>query len=345
MTDRQATEIGSGTASDEAGEPPVTESATAPGSDPRRLWAVGVWVALFVIAVTAFGLPTDPVYAFVWLWALAVAWRFGQPWRTHFRFARDWVPVVTLLTLYNFSRGFADNIRTPHIHEMINADKWMFGWLTGGKIPTVWLQQHLYDPGKVHWWEALVTLTYFSHFVASLAAGITLWLVSRERWAQYMRRWFVLGLAGLVTYFLYPAAPPWWASLHGDLADPVARLSLRGGQELGLHGAFSIVRMGQSASNLVAAMPSLHSAYALMVVLFFARLVRKRYWPLLALYPLAMTFALVYSGEHYVIDVLVGWAYVVGSFLLVWLGERWWTKRKAAREVADPAPAPAKSAA
>jgi membrane-associated phospholipid phosphatase len=290
-------------------------------------------VVLFAIAVTAFGLPTDPVYAFVWLWALAVAWRWGQPWRTHLRFARDWIPVVLLLTLYNYSRGFADDIRAPHVHEMIDADTWMFGRLTGGEIPTVWLQQHLYDPDKVHWWEGLVALTYFSHFVASLAAGIALWLVARKRWAQYMRRWFVLGLAGLATYFLYPAAPPWWASLHGALADPVARLSLRGGQELGLHGAFSIVRMGQAAANPVAAMPSLHSAYAMMVTLFFATMVRKRYWPLLALYPLAMTFSLVYSGEHYVIDVLVGWTYVVVSFLLVWLGERAWASRQAARAV------------
>lgn len=337
MTDRQAADIGSVQAPERAEEPPGNAPAAASGATGRRARAVAVWAVLFAVAVAAFGLPTDPVYAFVWLWALAIAWRFGQPWRTHFRFARDWVPVVVLLTLYNFSRGFADGVRAPHVHELIDADKWMFGWLTGGKIPTVWLQERLYDPHQVQWWEALVTLTYFSHFVASLGAGITLWLVSRQRWAQYMRRWFVLGLAGLATYFLYPAAPPWWASVHGVLTDPVLRVSLRGGKELGLHGAFSVVRMGQAASNQVAAMPSLHSAYALMVVLFFARLVRKRYWPLLALYPLAMTFSLVYSGEHYVIDVLVGWTYVVVSFVLVWLGERWWASRKAAREAAGEA--------
>jgi membrane-associated phospholipid phosphatase len=44
-------------------------------------------------------------------------------------------------------------------------------------------------------------------------------------------------------------------------------------------------------------------------------------------YPLAMTFTLVYSGEHYVIDVLVGWAYVAAVFLLVGAAERWWRER------------------
>jgi membrane-associated phospholipid phosphatase len=127
--------------------------------------------------------------------------------------------------------------------------------------------------------------------------------------------------------------------VHGQLAYPVARLSLRGGQELGMHGAFSIVKLGQAAANPVAAMPSLHSAYAFMVVLFFARMVQKQYWPLLALYPLAMTFTLVYSGEHYVIDVLIGWTYVCVAFLIASLIEHWWRGRVRTPAVDAPADA------
>jgi membrane-associated phospholipid phosphatase len=47
-------------------------------------------------------------------------------------------------------------------------------------------------------------------------------------------------------------------------------------------------------------------------------------------YPLAMTFTLVYTGEHYVADVLVGWLYVALTFIVVGLGERWWERRRAA---------------
>ena len=46
-------------------------------------------------------------------------------------------------------------------------------------------------------------------------------------------------------------------------------------------------------------------------------------------YPLAMTFTLVYTGEHYVIDVLVGWLYVALTFLVVGWAERWWARRRA----------------
>ena len=40
---------------------------------------------------------------------------------------------------------------------------------------------------------------------------------------------------------------------------------------------------------------------------------------LLALYPLAMAFALVYTAEHYVVDILLGWAY---TLVAIWVVSR-----------------------
>ncbi|SCE92980.1 PAP2 superfamily protein [Micromonospora viridifaciens] len=301
-----------------------------------------IWGVAFVAAWLGIGLPTDPAYAFIWIWAATIAWNSARPWRSHLRFARDWIPVVLLLAAYNLSRGFADNGATPHAMELIVADRFMLGWATGGDVPTVWLQQHFYRP-EVHWWDVLVSWIYFSHFVATFAAAAVLWMRNRARWAAYMWRWGFLCAAGLATYFLYPAAPPWWAAQNGLLTD-VARISTRGWKEIGMHGAGNLLNAGQIASNPVAAMPSLHTAFALFVVLFFLRSLRKRWWPLLLAYPLAMTFTLVYSGEHYVIDVLVGWAYVGLTFLVVGLAERWWAARRARRTPVEPdgeRPAPA----
>lgn len=289
-----------------------------------------IWAGAFVAAWLLIGLPTDPLYAFFWLWAVTVAWRSHLPWRAHVGFARDWLPVVILLAGYNLSRGFADELAEPHVHELINADRWMFGWATGGQVPTVWLQEHLYQP-QIQWYDVLASWVYFSHFVVSLAAAVILWLRSRPRWAAFMRRWLALSAAGLVTYFLYPAAPPWWASQYGYLGEEVLRISTRGWRAFGLHGAGNLLNIGQVAANPVAAMPSLHTAFALFVVLFFLPMVARRYWPLLLVYPLAMTFTLVYAGEHYMIDVLVGWAYVVVVLALVGAGERWWAARRRGR--------------
>ena len=190
---------------------------------------------------------------------------------------------------------------------MIHADEWMFGWLTGGEIPTVWLQDHLYHPATSSGTTSVASFVYFSHFVTALIVAAVLWLRNRARWASFVRRWFTLTALGLATYFLYPAAPPWWAGAVRPPAAGRARISTRGWDAIGLHGAGNLLNAAQvDAANPVAAMPSLHSAYALLIVVFFLPTVRKRWWPLLLAYPLAMTFTLVYSGEHYMIDVLVG---------------------------------------
>ncbi|WP_328418695.1 phosphatase PAP2 family protein [Micromonospora sp. NBC_00389] len=311
-------------------QPPArTDPPASPDGGRRRVVAMSIWAVAFVAAWLGIGLPTDPAYAFVWIWLGTIAWNSDRPWRSHLRFARDWVPVVLLLAAYNLSRGFADNGATPHAMELIVADRFMFGWATGGEVPTIWLQEHLYHP-QVQWYDVAASWVYFSHFVVAFAAAAVLWLRDRHRWAAYMRRWGFLCAAGLATYFLYPAAPPWWAAQNGLLTE-VARISTRGWREFGMHGAGNVLNAGQIASNPVAAMPSLHTAWALFVVLFFLRTTRRHWWPLLFAYPLAMTFTLVYSGEHYVIDVLVGWAYVGLTFLVVGLAERGWAAVRARR--------------
>ena len=313
------------------------ETPVLPDVRKRRTVGMAIWAVAFAVFVAVVGVPTsDPLVAFGWLWLATIAWRNYLPWRQHLLFLRDWLPVVALLEFYNISRGSADNLFAPHVHFMIDTDEKMFGWLTGGRIPTIWLQQHLYQPGHVQWWEVVVTLIYVSHFLTVPTVAVVLWVRNRALSYRFMRRWITLSLAGLITYFLYPAAPPWWAAEHGALAEPVARISSNGFTAIGLHSAGNTLNALQAdQSNPVAAMPSLHTAYAMMAVAFFLPMVGRRWWPLLLAYPLAMTFTLVYTGEHYVTDVLVGWLYVALTFIGVGLGERWWARRRAVTSPGD----------
>jgi len=306
------------------------DAAADPGERrKRRIIGMAVWAVAFALFVAFVGVPTsDPLTAFGWLWLATIAWRNYQPWREHLLFLRDWLPVVLLLVFYNLSRGSADKLFDPHVYFMIHVDEDLFGWLTGGQIPTIWLQQHLYQPGHVQWWEVVVTLVYVSHFLTVPTVAVVLWLRNRGLSYRFMRRWVALSLAGLVTYFLYPAAPPWWAWEHGYLSEQVQRISSNGFAAIGLHSAGNTLNAVQAdQSNPVAAMPSLHTAYAMMAVAFFLPMVRRRWWPLLLAYPLAMTFTLVYTGEHYVADVLVGWLYVAAIFAGVGWAEHWWARR------------------
>jgi len=80
----------------------------------------------------------------------------------------------------------------------------------------------------------------------------------------------------------------------------------------------------------VAAVPSLHTAFALLIAVTLWPLAPRGLRPLLALYPLAMALTLVYTGEHFVFDVLLGWVYALTA---VGLGRvlvrAWWARRRA----------------
>jgi membrane-associated phospholipid phosphatase len=78
-----------------------------------------------------------------------------------------------------------------------------------------------------------------------------------------------------------------------------------------MHSAQRLIDKGQGTVNLVAAIPSLHAAYAAMIAVFFWPLIRRRWLrPLLLIHPALMLFTIVYGGEHYAVDALVGYAVV-----------------------------------
>jgi membrane-associated phospholipid phosphatase len=77
------------------------------------------------------------------------------------------------------------------------------------------------------------------------------------------------------------------------------------------------VEHGYQYANATAAVPSLHAAFSLLVAITLWPIAGRRWRPLLVAYPLAMAFTVVYTGEHYVADVLLGWLYTTGSVLAV----------------------------
>jgi membrane-associated phospholipid phosphatase len=67
--------------------------------------------------------------------------------------------------------------------------------------------------------------------------------------------------------------------------------------------------------NAVAATPSLHAVYPMFIALYCIRVSGRRVAWLLFL-PVAVSFAAVFLGHHYVIDLLAGYAYAIVFFLL-----------------------------
>jgi hypothetical protein len=237
-----------------------------------------------------------------------------------------------LTELPELVRDDAGRTDFAHVLPQLRADEVLFGWLTGGSVPTVWLQERLYVEGDVQWYDVLIVPVYMSHFLVPMALAVALWLTRYDLFRRYVWTLVALTLMTLTTYALFPAAPPWLAGLNGYLPD-VARVTSETLQATGIGTIRSAVARGEAYANAVAAIPSLHSGVPMMVLLFTWPLIRVRTRWLLGLYILAMTFTLTYGGEHYVVDAFLGWLYAAAAVY----GVAWLFRRRQVPPTADDA--------
>ncbi|MBS1878649.1 MAG: phosphatase PAP2 family protein [Actinobacteria bacterium] len=287
-----------------------------------RRTAIALYFVALVVWSAHYGIPVQRELVILWTCgALACASIGRHPWQI-VQLVLDWLPIVVVLFAYDFTRGAADSLGIgTHYLPMIDFDKWAFA----GETPTEWLQAHLYDPRAVTAWNVGFTLVYTSYFITPFALAGWLWVRDRLAFLRFRRRLVSLALAGLATYIAFPAAPPWLASEMG-LLGPVVRTTSTGWEIIGV-GTASLFSEGQAAVNLVAAVPSLHAGFTMLVALTIWPRVRRRWLrPLLLLYPLAMGLTLLACGEHYFFDVVLGWLYAA-AVMVAWSA---WERRRGA---------------
>ena len=316
-------------------EGPVTDTLQArspwQAGDPvvRRRLLVAV-TAGSALLVAVYGFPTgrDVIVGWLLVFLLALCGGDLRAWRR--AVVHDWLAYVAVLFAYDALRGQAHRLggglaggraltdgdgHLVHafVTPQLDADRWLFA----GHVPTVWLQHQLFDATRVHWYDVAVVPVYMSHFVVPTALAAVLWVRSYPAFRRYIATFVTLTAMTLVTYTLFPAVPPWMASLNGYLPAGVLRVVPVTLLSTGIGTIQSAVEHGQAYANPVAAVPSLHSAVPMLLVLMFWSRAR---WPGRAAmcgYAAAMTFTLVYGGEHYVVDVLLGWAYAAAALVVV----------------------------
>jgi hypothetical protein len=288
-----------------------------------RRCALGAYTFALVAYTVRYGIPVQRELVIAWTCGALACASIGRPPREILQLGLDWLPLVAFLAAYDFTRGAADSLGVGvHFLPMIDFDRAVFF----GETPTEWLQANLNRPGAVMWWDVAFTVVYTSYFIVPFAVAGALWARSRRAFAQFSKRLVSLAAAGLSTYILFPAAPPWMAAEEGHLVG-VDRTTGRGWEVLSMQTAGMFER-GQTAVNLVAAVPSLHSAFVALVAMFLWGRVGPIWRPLLVLYPVAMGVTLMATGEHYLFDVLLGWLYA-GLVMIAW--GRWEARRLRAR--------------
>ena len=261
-----------------------------------------------------FGLPTARDRAISWILLVLLAFSLTDLRRLGRGLVYDWAPFIAILFFYDILRGRADKMLfSAHTWPQLNADQ----WLATGQVPTVWLQTHLWHGAEqIRWYDYALWLVYLTHFFTTLLVAAFLWALRPKRFRRYTASVVTLAMLGFVTYALFPAVPPWMASEQGNLP-PLQRIISIVWEHIPVSAMSPLFERGAHYSNNVAAMPSLHAAYAMLIAIFFWK-VSRWYWRIpLAIYPLVMGLALVYTAEHYVVDVFAGWIYAAVAYLIV----------------------------
>lgn len=193
-------------------------------------------------------------------------------------------------------------------------------FLGAGELPNVRLQRALSRPGAVTGRDRFLAIVHWAWFFEPHTALV--WILLRDERcfpgaALQMAAAFNLGCA---IYYALPTAPPWWAAENGyisELGGPVS-------EEIVAEGAAPhhlrrvMVEVGEGTwgrawpalyaslgGNPWAAMPSLHFATSLLAAILLSEtgtVPGVAGWS----YAITLAVALVYLGEHYVIDLLVG---------------------------------------
>lgn len=231
-------------------------------------------------------------------------------------FLWDWLPPILLLLGYESLRGVVPEMtHRVHILPMIQFDRLLFG-----RTPAVLLQTRFFTPGHMHWYDTVAVILYFLHFLAPLMAALLFWFIDRPLFKKYMAAMVILSYLAFITYYVFPAMPPWMASESGFLP-PVARIVRIVPASLG-HPVVLPTVYRYFGVNRIAAMPSLHAAFPMLMALFLTEKFTR--WGRLAfVYPLAVWLSIVYLGEHYTLDIVAG----VCLSLAVYAAMAFWRQR------------------
>jgi len=178
-----------------------------------------------------------------------------------------------------------------------------------GTTPTLRLQRALATPGGFRAWEKLLVWSHWLWFFFPHGTVAYLLLRRPEHFPRGAAQIYATFDVGLVGYWAVPTAPPWYAAARGLMADgrtpELRRMMVEYGEHLWKSGWAPLY--GFLGGNPLAAMPSLHfatSVTAAHVLTDSGAAGAALAWA----YASTLGIALVYLGEHYVVDLAAGLA-------------------------------------
>ena len=223
-----------------------------------------------------------PIRARWWLEGLTILW---------LGWVYDWISNLAPLRLHS-AIGHAEGILAFEQSLSIDPEHALDRWLAG------------------HHALGLAISDYYdnAHFVVTLSLLGWLWWRRADLYRPLRNSLVLVNLLAFLVFWLYPVAPP---RMLAGFTDVVASTHAIGSWHTGALA---------SDANQLAAMPSLHMAWALWCTVAVWLLTKRRWARVAAVaYPCMTAFAVLATGNHFVLDIFGGIAVMAASFAIVGL--------------------------
>lgn len=208
--------------------------------------------------------------------------------------------------IFDYMKAFPNyRFNDVHISDLYNHEKSLFGIGSGENVVT---PNEFWKAHQQSWLDVMTGIFYLCWIPVPLAFAGYLFFKDKPLFLQFSITFVLVNMIGFIIYYIYPAAPPWYLQQYGK--DFIAGTP---GNTAGLarfdqfFNVSIFKNLYAKGSNVFAAMPSLHSAYPLIVVYYeFKKGAGLLLRILFITVMLGIWFAAVYTSHHYVLDVLAG---------------------------------------
>lgn len=275
----------------------------------KRYGVIAIAIAYLLMSTLLVGFKTDQIFLVV---VFLGSYFFSSISR---KFIIGFSVFIVFWILYDFMKAFPNyEFAEVNIENLYLAEKALFGISEGEVVltPNEYFKQHRFVLADV-----LSGFFYLCWIPLPLLFASYLFFKKKKAFIQFSLTFLLVNLLGFVVYYLFPAAAPWYVQENGFVFFPETS-----GNTAGLihFDNYFNVRIFQSlyekSSNVFAAMPSLHSAYPLIVVYYGLKSKLGSINLLFISITIGIWVAAVYTSHHYILDVLAG---IAVSFLGIYL--------------------------
>jgi len=273
-----------------------------------------LWVSFFsllylALSVALIGFKTDQLFL-VFLFNLMYYISFITR-----RFILGFLIFIVFWIIFDFMKIIPNyTVNDIHIKDLYLRERNWFGMIDGNLVLT---------PNEFADKYSLVSLDIISGFFylnwvpVPLLFACYLFATDKLFFLRFSLTFLLVNLLGFAIYYLYPAAPPWYIKEYGF------DLHFNTPGHTGALGRFDnyfdvkiFSNLYAKSSNVFAAMPSLHSAYPVVVFYYGIKKKLGLINVMFFVFMLGIWFSAVYTGHHYVQDVIAGFLCALGGIFL-----------------------------